>query len=136
MLYFFPQSCRSDGTCCRLTAFSQQPLVQRHNQAWSHHSDLHSLYNWNKICCGYSQQTVPASLQSDTARFMLPVPADRPVLGQQFPTFSSFACSWSSTKHSSKKALILSTMMCTAPSSMCNYLCRCLKKKINSNRVM
>lgn len=36
---------------------SEWPLVERHHQAWSHHSDLHSLSNWNKICCGYSQQT-------------------------------------------------------------------------------
>lgn len=93
------QMCHSGETCCGVTAFSQRPLVQRHHQAWSHHSDLHSLSNWNKICCGYSRQTVPASLQSDTTQTMLPVPVDTLRLSQQFPAFSCFACSWSHTRN-------------------------------------
>lgn len=64
--------CHIGETGCGVTACSHQPLVQRHHQAWSHHSDLHGFCIWSKICCGYSEQTVPASLQSVTTQIMLP----------------------------------------------------------------
>lgn len=82
--------CHIGETGCRVTACSHQPLVQCHHQAWSHHSDLHGFHIRSKICCGYSEQTVPASLQSVTTQIMLPalvVSEDKPRLGQQFSTF-------------------------------------------------
>lgn len=134
---FFFYKCSIVVTRCSVTACSQWPLVQHHHhRAWSHHSHLHThtltLFEIRLAVVTHSRQfqavyslTLRKSCQSLS---VVSQNAQRVSCSFLRSVAMVSALSYTST-------IILSTMMCTAPSSMCNYLCRCLKK-VNSNRVM
>lgn len=82
------------------------------------------------ICCGYSQQALPDILQSDTTQIVVPVRVGSHEINQGLASdFLHFQLAAGHTLETAERGtVILSTVMCTAPSSMCNYLCRCQKR--------